>query len=147
MNEKDKMKRLTIILSAIIFMAASVQAQKADPVHFTYSVSKAKDQGYEVHITAAIDNGWHIYSQTQPDEAIAQPTAIVFVKNPLITMTGKPKEEGTKEKYEDKTAGIVQYQYSGKLDFVQAVTIKAKVKTNISGTITYQACTDEMCLP
>ena len=129
-------------------------AQKPDPVHFDYSIKKINDTKVEVHLTATMDEGWHIYSQTQPQEAIAEPTKIIFNKNPLLIISGKPKEIGTIQKYEDKQAGIVQYQYSF-VEFVQQVTLKSNSKadpshtlrTNISGTITYQACTDQMCLP
>lgn len=122
-------------------------AQRPDPVHFSYHVKKLDNKKIEIYLTAKMDPDWHIYAQIQPEEAIAVPTRIVFNKNPLVKMTGNPKENGTKEKYEDQQAGIVQYQYGGTLDFIQEATLTAEVKTNVSGTITYQACTDEMCLP
>jgi len=136
-----------IVLLAITCISHRMQAQIKDPVHFSYSVNKVKDNIYELHLTATMEPGWHVYAQEQPSDAIAQPTKITFDKNPLITITGKSKEAGKKEKYEDTQAGIVQYQYGGTLDIVQAFTLKTMVKTTISGTIVYQACTDEMCLP
>ena len=48
--------------------------------------------------------------------------------------------------YENEEVGIKQFQYGGKVDFVQTVTLKAKVKTTVSGTVTYQVCTEERCL-
>jgi thiol:disulfide interchange protein DsbD len=128
-------------------MYITALAQKPDPVHWDYALKKLDGKAYEVHIKATIDGGWHIYSQTQPKEAIAVPTKIVFTQNPLLVLTGKPKESGKKETYRDPIAGIVQYQYAGMVEFVQTLTLKAEVKMNISGTITYQACTSEMCLP
>jgi len=83
----------------------------------------------------------------QPAEAIARPTKIEWVKNPLVILSGSTKEIGRKEKYENKEAGIVQFQYGAACEFVQALTLKAKVKTNMAGLITYQVCTDKMCLP
>lgn len=138
--------RKTIILFTLLTVQSIVQAQKPNPVHFNYTVAKNNDKSYDIHMTATLDAGWHIYSQEQPTEAIAIPTKIVFTKNPVLQIDGKAKEMGEKEKYEDKNAGIVQYQYA-KVDFVQSIKLKATAKTNLSGTITYQACTDEMCLP
>ena len=64
-----------------------------------------------------------------------------------MIIIGKAKEIGKKEMYQDKAAGIKQYQYGDKVDFVQVINLKLAVKTSISGTITYQTCTNEMCLP
>ena len=35
--------------------------------------------------------------------------------------------------------------YKDKVDFVQVVKLKNSVNTSVAGTITFQACTDEMC--
>lgn len=140
------MKRKILIICMLVLIAGNVFSQKPDPVHFNYRIHFIKDKTYELHITATLDEGWHIYAQEQPKEAIAQPTQIVFSKNPLLDIVGKAKEIGEKERYEDKAAGVVQYQYS-QVAFVQTVNLKVKAKTNIAGTITYQACTNEMCLP
>ena len=117
-----------------------------NPVHFEYHAEKTGDKTYAIHITAKIDEGWHIYSQNQPKEAIAQPTLIAFTKSPLFVWKGKFSEMGKKEKYEDKIAGIIQYQYGETVEFVQTVTVKGSAKTTLTGNITYQACTDERCL-
>jgi Disulphide bond corrector protein DsbC len=137
------MKIITTIIMGLIALHATAQ----DPVHWKYEAKKVKDKTYEVHFTATMDEGWHVYSQTQPKEAVAQPTKISFVKNPLVTMAGKAQEVGKKETFEDKVVGIKQYHYGKTVDFVQVVTLKGSVKTNLAGNLTWQACTDEMCLP
>ena len=86
------------------------------------------------------------------------PTTISFNKNPLVQLKGKMKEVGKMEKYKEKTLGIAQYQYSEKVDFVQTVVItvspgssstdpRRTIKTNISGSVSYQTCNDHECLP
>jgi thiol:disulfide interchange protein DsbD len=117
------------------------------PISWNYSVKKITDKTYEVSICATIKDGWHLYSQQQPDDAIALPTEIKFNSNPLLSFSDKIKEQGKLEKYSDKTLGVEAWQYSGKVDFVQTVVLKVNAKTSISGEITYQACTDEKCLP
>ncbi len=139
-------KMFSAIIGCVFFLQP-IKAQKPDPVHWQYSARKIDDETYELHIKATMDEPWHIYSQTQPKEAIAIPTKITFSKNPLITIAGIPKEVGKKEKYTDDNAGIVQYQYGGTLEFVQTVTLKAAVKTTVAGTIIFQTCNNEMCLP
>ncbi|MBS1663628.1 MAG: hypothetical protein JST68_21475 [Bacteroidetes bacterium] len=136
-------KILTLIIGT--FLAVSASAQQ-NPVHLTYKAEKTGDKTYTIHITAQIDEGWHIYSQNQPKEAIAQPTKIAFFQSPLFALKGKLSEDGKKEKYEDKLADIIQYQYGGTVEFAQTITMRAPVKTTLKGNITYQACTDERCL-
>ncbi|HMR85799.1 MAG TPA: protein-disulfide reductase DsbD family protein, partial [Niabella sp.] len=97
--------------------------------------------------TAVMQSGWHLYSQTQPSDAINIPTQFVFAANPLVTLTGKVAEVGKMEKFRDATVGASANQYSKTVTFVQKVTLKAAAKTNISGTVTYQTCDDKQCLP
>ena len=137
------------IFMGIVFSTIAVNsfAQILEPVKWNYSAKKITDKTYEVHLTATIDNGWHIYAQRQPKDAIAIPTTIKFNKNPLLILNGKIKETGKKEKYKEPTLGIEQWQYSDKVDFVQQVKLKSNTKTNISGSVVFQVCTDEKCLP
>lgn len=117
------------------------------PVSWNCNAKKISDRLYEVNIVATIQNGWHLYSQIQPAEAIAIPTTIKFVKHPLIKLSGKLTEIGKLEKHKEPGLDIEQWQYSDMVQFVQIITVKTNVKTNISGTIEYQVCTDEKCLP
>jgi hypothetical protein len=135
----------TILL--FVFTSLSFLSFAQSPVKWEYSVKKVADKTYEVHLTAIIDNGWHTFSQTQPKDAIPMPTGISFNKNPLVQLKGKIKEVGQMEKYKEKVLGTEQYQYSGKVDFVQTVVLKNNVKTNISGSVSYQTCNDHECLP
>lgn len=117
-----------------------------DPVHWEFKAKKIKDKIYEVHITATIEDPWSIYSQSTP-EGGPLPTTIEFAKNPLVVPSGKIKEVGTlKKKFEDVFEVDVLY-YKNKVDFVQVVTLKNNVKTNITGNVEFMACNDQQCLP
>ena len=139
------MKKIILFLS-IVFLAISAKAQ-LNPVMWTFTAKKIADKTYEIHMKATIQNGWHLYSQIQPDDAIANPTGFTLNNNPLITLDGKIKEIGTTEKYHDAKLGISANQFSNKVDFIQKVRLKAKAKTNITGSVEYQTCDDKKCLP
>ena len=142
------MKRniLTIaLLSTLMLTSKLISAQ--NPVKWQFDAKKVDDKTYEIHMTATIQNGWHLYSQTQPENAIAIPTSFVLNTNPLLSFDGKIKEVGKLEKFHDKQLDIAANQYSEKVVFIQKVKLKAKAKTNISGTVEFQTCTDEKCLP
>lgn len=102
---------------------------------------------YEVHMKATIQDGWHLYSQKQPDDAIAIPTAFVVNPNPLFSLEGKVKEVGKMEVMNDTELGVSANQYSKIVDFVQKIKLKTSVKTSFNGTVEYQTCDDKKCLP
>lgn len=148
-NKRMMMKNLLIkYAAAVILMICTAHiatAQIQDPAHWAYGLKNLKGGVYEVHLQATMDEGWHIYAQKQLPDAVAVPTKIVFDKTPELTLIGKPAELGKKETYTIKEAGVTNYEYAGKVDFVQKVTVKPGLK-EIKGTITYQTCTHEKCL-
>ena len=141
------MKRIGPSLVFIFALTTAWSQSNQHPIQWQYSAKKIADKTYEVHLTAMLESGWHAYSQTQPEEAVAQPTAIQFKANPLVGMQGKIKEVGTLEKWQDEATGIKANQYENQVDFIQIVKLKGGVKTNVTGSLTYQVCTDKMCLP
>ncbi len=134
---------LAFLLSGFVLAARA----QLNPVTWTFSAKKIADKTYEVQLKATIQANWHLYSQSQPDDAIAIPTAFVFSPNPLFTLQGKVKETGKMEKYTDKTLGVSANQYSNTVMFTQVVKLKGNVKTSIAGNVEYQTCDDEKCLP
>lgn len=140
------MKQFFLMLFSLISLQTF--AQILEPVKWKYECKKVAGNNYELHITAFVQNGWHLYSQTQPEDAIAIPTTIKFAKNSLLNLIGKIKEIGKLEKTKEPTLGIESFQYEGKVYFVQIVQLKIKtVKTIMAGTIEFQTCTNEKCLP
>jgi thiol:disulfide interchange protein DsbD len=135
-----------IFLGTIILTATIVKAQ-LNPVIWTFTAKKIADKTYEVHMKATIQSGWHLYSQTQPEDAIINPTTFTLNNNPLLIVDGKIKETGTVEKFHDARLNISANQYSNTVDFVQKIKLKAKAKTNFSGNVEYQTCDDKKCLP
>jgi thiol:disulfide interchange protein DsbD len=140
------MRNLFFLLSFFAITFAS-NAQMADPIKWAYTSKKIADKTYEIHLIATVQNTWHLYSQTQPADAINQPTEIIFKKNPLISFDGKVKEVGKMQLFKDEKLKISANQYAEKVDFVQLVKLKANVKTNIVGSVEYQTCDDKKCLP
>jgi hypothetical protein len=137
-----------IFFTFLIFLVGTTaEAQMLSPVQWSYTSKKIADKTYEVHLTATMLNNWHLYSQTQPEDAINQPTEILFKKNPLIHFDGSVKEIGKMELFKDNKLKISANQYADKVDFVQVIKLKANVKTNVAGSVEYQTCDDKKCLP
>ena len=136
-----------IFFIAFVLISFGAFAQQQSPVAWTFNSKKISEGLYEVQLVATIQSGWHLYSQNQPADAIAQPTSFNFNKNPLLTFDGKVKEVGKLEKFRDPKLDVAANQYSEKVVFVQKVKLKGKAKTNVSGKLEYQTCDDKKCLP
>jgi hypothetical protein len=139
------MKRFVFFL----MMATGITAANAqlNPVSWSFTSKKIADKTYEIHLTANMQSGWHLYSQVQPEDAIAIPTGFKINSNPLMSLEGKIKEVGKMEKFHDAKLEVSANQYADKVDFVQVVKLKANVKTNLTGSVEYQTCDDKKCLP
>ena len=136
----------TILATIFLFGVISVSAQN-NPISWTFTSKKLTNGNYEIHMTATIERGWHLYSQIQPDDAIAMPTTFSITNNPLIEVVGKIKEVGNLEKFHDEELELSANQYSKSVNFVQTIKLKGKVKTNFSGSVEFQTCDDKKCLP
>ncbi len=130
-----------------LLMLGTLVMRAQNPVTWAFSSKKIADKTYEVHMKAAIQPGWHLYSQSQPEDAIAIPTGFTLAANPLFTLDGKIREVGKLEKFHDKKLDISANQYSTTVDFVQVIKLKTNAKTSLTGNVEYQTCNDERCLP
>ena len=115
------MKLLILAIASSLGLNAAAQL---NPVTWAFSAKKISDKTYEIHMKATIQNNWHLYSQKQPDDAIAIPTAFTIAANPLFTKDGKIKEVGKMEVMNDATLGVSANQYSNTVDFVQIYHFK-----------------------
>lgn len=142
-------KKAFSLLSFLLFLCVFVSAQiLPQPVRFSVSTKKLTDQTYEVKIHAELEGGWHLYSQSQPPEAVAHPTELTLSPNPFIeNIKGLWQEVGDKKLYENVAAKIKQFQFSEEVDFVKVIKLKRKIKTELHGKLVYQVCNDEKCLP
>jgi len=139
------MKRIALLIT--LFLAAIVgKAQSKDPVQWNFAAAKKADKIYELTFTATILKPWHIYSQLTPPGGPV-PTKIVFKTNPLVSVNGKAKEDGSLKNVHDQYFGEDVKYFDNQVAFVQTLNLKSNVKTNIAGTIEYMVCNDEECLP
>ena len=130
----------------LLIIGGHAFSQIKDPVKWSFSSKKINETTFEVSLIATVDPSWHIYSQTTPDGG-PTPTTISFAKNPLLNLEGTAKEVGKMEQKHEPLFGVDVKQFSNKVEFVQTVTLKAKAKTTINGTIEFMTCNNRECLP
>lgn len=136
----------SILSSIALLITLFSMAQIENPVEWSFTTKKINATTYEVHMTAKIQDGWHIYSQSTPAGGPV-PTAIAYTKNPLLVLKGKIAEVGKVERHHEPLFGVDVIQFSSKVDFVQTVTLKSKAKTALRGSIEFMTCNDHECLP
>lgn len=122
-------------------------SQIYDPVKWTFKVVKQNSLTYKVYYNATIERSWHIYSQFQPSDAVAEPLVVRHKKNLMIKNISKITEVGQLQKYRDRLTNIPANQYSNKLTLTQTITLVKPVPTKLTGVLTYQTCNNERCLP
>lgn len=143
--ENATMKKNILVL-LLVMMGLGASAQIKDPVSWDFKTVKKGTDKYQLVITATVAQPWHLYSQNMgPGGPI--PTKIELNKNPLVTVVGKPKENGKLQKVHDNNFKMDVLFYSNEVSFTQELTVKAGVKTNITGVVKYMVCDDHECLP
>ena len=131
----------------MILASRFCSSQIVEPVKWTCDLKKIGEKRYEVQLKARIDAPFHIYSQFTSKDAPNLPTSIKFKQNPLIQFDGNVKEEGKMIVSHEDLLDVDLKYYSDAVMFTQIIRLKANVKTSITGTIEYMACTEEKCLP
>ena len=140
------MRRLFATLLVVFAAATGARAQMIkDPTDWTFSVKKKDAKHYTVLIHTSLKPTWHMYALRPGGDGTLIPTVIKFGETAGVTRTGSVREltkpmVQTIEGVDGKVA-----LYAGKADFAQDMTGAAgKV---VTGTVEYQTCSDQMCLP
>ena len=140
------MKKLLLLVTIVFAGFGFAQAQIKNPVKWVFTAKKLNDKTYELHLTANIDQGWHIYT-IDHNADIGLATTVSFNNNPLGATSGKLKVLGKPVTMKDPSTGEMVKFYEGSVDLVQVVTLKANVKTNFTGSVEFMSCDDRQCLP
>ena len=120
-----------ILASLFIFSAVLTQAQRMNPVNWSFQAVKKADKQYDIVLTANVEAPWHIYSQFVKKGPI--PTTIEFKTNPLVQIKGAAKELGKLEKSFDKNFDAEISYFSGKVQFCAIGNTKSSFQNKIVG--------------
>ena len=144
---KEGMKKKSFIFSALILFCLISSAQILSPVKWSYSAKKIEKKSYELHITAFIDDNWHLYSQDAGEHMLS--TSFNIMMNPLVKLDGKVLELGNLKKVYDPNLRLTLKYYYGQVDFIQKIKMKSAASTIVKGSVKYIVCSDKdrKCLP
>ncbi|MEO6190416.1 MAG: cytochrome c biogenesis protein CcdA [Saprospiraceae bacterium] len=121
-------------------------AQILDPVHWESKINNLGNQEYELVLSAKLDEGWCIYSQSSdPDAAI--PSEISIDKIAGLDIIGKVEERGhLKKAAEPLFDNKILAKYYEHVDFVQKFKASSNLKI-IKASAYYMCCNSETCIP
>ena len=134
-------------LFILFFLIGSVSnAQIHNPVEWITTVEKVNDSEFNLVITANIEYGWHLYSQTVP-EGGPIPTSFIFEENnEAYQLIGKPTEGAGHEEFDNVFEMDIKY-FDTQAIFKQKIKLLTNDKINIKGSLEFMVCDDTRCLP
>ncbi|MFC2175622.1 protein-disulfide reductase DsbD domain-containing protein [Bacteroidota bacterium] len=115
-----------------------------NPVKWQFSQNKLEGGEYELVFKAEIEEGWHVYSQKLPLEAIAFPTVFVFDSLAGAALVGEVVEPQPISEL-DKVAGMTLTFFENEVIFRQKVKLD-EASGYVAGVLSFMACDDEKCL-
>jgi thiol:disulfide interchange protein len=141
-------KRLLLTLLIAFTSAFSFSQEMPNSVDevisWKFSITYEDNCEALINMTVTQKDHWHIYSQVQPDGAVAYPTEFTFAPSSDYELIGKVKEYGAEE---HKNEGFPEKYFPGeKARFKQRIKIKNKEDFKIKLEYGFMAC-KTACFP
>ncbi len=142
-------------LLAAVFAATSckpaTRAAAPDPIRWSVASVKGDlrpGSSVTLHLAAAIDSGWYIYSLTQKPGG-PTPMSVTVSPTPPFAVSGAVEGPQPVVVF-DKEFGINTERYAGSPAFVVPVTVSSVAGVRpetLSLGVRYQVCNATLCLP
>ncbi len=135
-----------ILLSCImLIIALGANSQIVEPVKWTFSQTKISEAEYDLHLTARIDKGWHLYGTELPDGGPVK-TAFYFESLKDIELSGDIVPDKETTNMFDPSFQLQVNYYETEVTFTQRVKLKGG-SGSVKGYVEFMSCNDETCTP
>lgn len=138
------MKKNAFLLIAFC-LVNFLNAQIFEPVTWQTTVEKISETEYDLITTAAIDSGWHLYSQNVPDGGPIA-TTFTYEDSKDFKLDGNTNESDGEE-VDDPVFNMRIKYFSDKAEFRQRVIVLNSELDIVKGEVEFMSCDDEKCLP
>ncbi|MBS7253285.1 protein-disulfide reductase DsbD family protein [Flavobacterium branchiicola] len=133
------------ILIIILLFTWVGQAQVLDPVKWTTAVEKISDTEYKLISKAIIQQGWHLYSQSVPENGPIPTTFKYETSKGAVKVIGSTSEkEG--HTIDDPIFRMKIKYFEKSTVFEQMITVSPGVST-VNGIVEFMVCDDSRCMP
>ena len=130
----------------LTFLSVSLSAQIYSPVKWVTTHEQTADGEFNLIFTAAIDDGWSIYSQYLESDDGPVRTTFEFEKEAGYNLVGKNVETGDKKEGFDELFDMNVIKFYNKAIFTQKIKITDYSKP-IIGYFEFMTCDATKCLP
>lgn len=137
-----------LVFIAINYFNLNAQFPMADmdPVSWSFAKTDMGDGMYELKISAKIEDPWHMYAKDQLRVGPI-PTSIIFEENRKVEIVGQLTELIPAKIKFDEGFRFDVGTYSELAEFSIKVKVNSVEEVKLKGSIEYQCCDDETCLP
>ncbi|OWY23669.1 hypothetical protein B6N25_04025 [Sphingobacteriales bacterium TSM_CSS] len=126
-----------------------LNAQKLEPVKWSFSSDKISETEYVLFFDAQIESGWHVNAsvqQTADDAALIAPQ-IVFNPTEAVTHSNFTNEIGEMEVVPQSIGNKTVNVYANRVTYNAIVIKKSRTQVaEISGYVSFIACDANRCL-
>ncbi len=142
---------LSFLLFIVTFgVQAQVFGEQQDeikkPVTWEASVEQENDSIYNLIFKATLEQGWHFYSQEEPEEGGPFPTEFSFnQEEAAYELVGSTVEPDLPAVFDPVFEMDIKY-FEDAATFVQKIKVKPGADPTIEAQVLFQACDDEQCL-
>lgn len=144
-RRQSKLRLMALALLMPSLALFSVQAQAPGSVKWTASATHGPDSEYVVSINADIQQGWHIYSATQP---AGGPLPLVIKVEPSTPFELGGKIDGTKPtRHHDASFDLDTEFYTNTFSLKIPVKSTGASSGDVPISVRYQMCSDTICMP
>ncbi|MCB0754151.1 MAG: thioredoxin family protein [Flavobacteriales bacterium] len=120
------------------------QSEIFEPVTWTFSQKDLGNGEFELQFKATIEEHWHVYSMTLPEETMTLPTAFEFDSLKGVQLDGKVVEPEPITKFDSVNEEELSW-FENEVTFTQKVRL-TESDGYIKGALNFMACDDEKCL-
>lgn len=131
------MKKLVLLFALLTTWIG--QSQMHDPVKWDHHVEKISDTEYDLVMTAAIEMGWHVYSQYTADGGSLPIVISKANEKDGFTLVGKAVESDTIKKY-NKTFEVYETYFDDKAVLKQRIKLTDESLSEVTLLLEGQVC-------
>ena len=134
-------------LSTLLFFSATIsKAQIFNPVSWKTHVKELGNGTFELQMTASIEDGWHLYSQSLPSDDGPIATEFTIKDSPNYELVGKVAEPKPKTEFDPNFDMDLNY-FEKKVTFTQKIKSLNAKGYKATAEVYFMVCDAEKCLP
>ena len=142
----SKAEKATETTNETVVFKVEDEPEIFDPVKWTFTKKEIGKGEFELSFKAVIQDGWHIYSTSLPEEMSMAQTVFLFDSLSGIELDGKLIEPTPISHY-DSIISVETAYFEHEVEFKQNVRLLSSPEL-VKGSVEFSVCNDEgFCLP